>query len=284
VSGRRPVLVTGASTGIGRATALELSREGFQVFAGVRRPEDGKAVQDEARGELDPVILDITDTENIAAAAAEIEEESRGAGLAALVNNAGVAYGGPLEFVPLEDIRHQLEVNLIGHLAVTRAMLPALRRRRGRIVNVTSIGGLVATPFFGPYCASKFALEAVSDCLRGELRPWGIRTIAIEPGSIDTGIWEDGVKRAEEIRGRMDPEGERLYGQALDRVEGIAEETGGRGIPPEEVARAIHRAIEARRPRARYLVGRDARVMRLASRLLPARLHDAVMARGLKLP
>lgn len=284
MSGRPPVLVTGASTGIGRATALELSREGFQVFAGVRRPEDGKSVQDEARGELEPVIIDVTDADGIADAAAEIERESRGAGLAALVNNAGVAYGGPLEFVPLEDLRHQLEVNLIGHLAVTRAMLPALRKRRGRIVNVSSIGGLVATPFFGPYCISKFGLEVISDCLRGELRPWGIKTIAIEPGSIDTGIWEDGMRRAEEIRARMDPEGERLYGAALDRVEKIAQETGARGIPPEEVARTIHRAIEARRPRARYLVGRDARVMSLASRLLPPRVHDAVVARGLKLP
>jgi len=284
VSGRRPVLVTGASSGIGRATALELSHAGYQVFAGVRKVGDGKAVQDEARGELEPVILDVTDESSIASAAEAIEGESRGAGLVALINNAGVAYAGPLEFVPLDDVRRQLEVNLIGQLAVTRALLPSLRAGRGRIVNVTSIGGVVATPFYGPYCASKFALEAVSDCLRTELRPWGIKTITIEPGSIDTGIWESGQRIAEEVRERMDPEGERLYGDAIDRVGEISAETGARGIPPEEVARTIHKAIEARRPRARYLVGRDAIGMKAASRLLPDRLFDAIVARSLKLP
>lgn len=280
----RIALVTGASTGIGRATALELARAGFLVFAGVRKPEDGEALVAEAQGELEPVLLDVTDPEAIERAAALIAQRGGERGLAALVNNAGVAYTGPLEFVPLDDFRRQLEVNLIGQLAVTRAVLPQLRLAGGRIVNVTSIGGLVATPFFGAYCASKFALEAVSDCLRTELRPWGIKTIAIEPGSISTEIWSRGQSIADELRERTEPQVEELYGEALAQTEKVSAATGARGIPPEEVARTIHKAITVRRPRARYLVGRDAREMKLASRLLPDRLFDRLVARSLKLP
>ena len=283
MSGRRTALVTGASTGIGRATALELARCGFAVLAGVRKPEDGEALQTSATGELEPVIIDVTDAASIEAAAAKVSEQD-GGGLAGLVNNAGIAYTGPLEFVALDDLRHQLEVNLIGQLAVTQAMLPELRAASGRIVNVTSIGGLVATPFFGPYVASKFALEAVSDCLRIELRPWGIETIAIEPGSAATEIWDSGRAIADETRARMGDEAERLYGAALDQTQRISAETGARGIPPEEVARVIHKALTVRRPRARYTVGRDAIGMKFASRLLPDRLWDRIVARSLKLP
>jgi NAD(P)-dependent dehydrogenase (short-subunit alcohol dehydrogenase family) len=280
----RTALVTGASTGIGRATALLLAREDYSVLAGVRRAEDGRSLVDEARGELEPVMLDVTDKAAIAAAADTVREHSRGGGLDALVNNAGSAHTGPLEFVPLDDIRKQFDVNLIGQIAVTRAMLPALRQTKGRIVNITSIGGLVATPFYGPYAASKFALEAVSDCLRTELRPWGIKTIVIEPGSIATEIWSSGQTIADQTRERMPDEAERLYGDALDAVTRISAETGARGIPPEEAARVIHKALTARRPRARYLVGRDAVAMKTASRLLPDRIWDAAVRRALKLP
>ncbi|MBK5116871.1 MAG: SDR family oxidoreductase [Thermoleophilia bacterium] len=283
MSHQRTALVTGASTGIGRATALELARRGFAVLAGVRKPEDGEALQTSATGELEPVIIDVTDAASIEAAAAKVGEQA-GGGLAGLVNNAGIAYTGPLEFVALDDLRHQLEVNLIGQLAVTQAMLPELRAASGRIVNVTSIGGLVATPFFGPYVASKFALEAVSDCLRIELRPWGIETIAIEPGSAATEIWDSGQAIADETRARMGAEAERLYGAALDQTQRISAATGARGIPPEEVARVIHKALTVRRPRARYTVGRDAVGMKFASRLLPDRLWDRIVARSLKLP
>ena len=283
MSHQRTALVTGASTGIGRATALELARCGFAVLAGVRKPEDGEALQTSATGELEPVIIDVTDAASIEAAAAKVGEQA-GGGLAGLVNNAGIAYTGPLEFVALDDLRHQLEVNLIGQLAVTQAMLPELRAASGRIVNVTSIGGLVATPFFGPYVASKFALEAVSDCLRIELRPWGIETIAIEPGSAATEIWDSGQAIADETRARMGAEAERLYGAALDQTQRISAATGARGIPPEEVARVIQKALTVRRPRARYTVGRDAIGMKFASRLLPDRLWDRIVARSLKLP
>jgi len=280
----RAALVTGASSGIGRATALELARAGFTVFAGVRKPEDGEAVQSEAHGELEPVLIDVTDAAQIEAAVELIRERTRGRGLTALVNNAGSAHSGAIEFLDLDNLRHQLEVNLIGHIAVTQAMLPMLRANQGRIVNITSIGGLVATPFMAPYCASKFALEAVCDCLRTELKPWGIEVIAVEPGSIATDIWDRGVANAEQAREQMPPEGERLYGEAFDTMARVSAETGERGIPPQEVARVIHKALTVKRPRARYLVGRDAKGMKAGNALLPDKAWDAVVRRTLKLP
>ncbi len=277
----RSALITGCSSGIGRATALRLDAAGWRVLAGVRKQADADALAAAGSERLEPLIVDIGDEATVAAAG---ERASEGGGLDALVNNAGIAYSGPLEFVPLEDLRHQLEINLVGHLAVTQAALPALRQARGRIVNVTSIGGVVATPFFGPYNASKFALEALSDCLRVELRPWGIKTIAIEPGSIATKIWASGAENARRMREDMTPEAEKLYGRAMEAMERASTETGERGIPPERAAETIERALTARRPRARYLLGRDARGMAAASRLLPAGAYDRLVARTLKLP
>ena len=280
----RAALVTGASSGIGRATALELARSGFTVFAGVRKPEDGESVQSEAHGELEPVLIDVTDESQIEAAAETIRERTRGRGLTALVNNAGSAHTGAIEFLDLDSLRHQLDVNLIGHIAVTQKMLPMLRSNKGRIANVTSIGGLVATPFMGPYCASKFALEAVSDCLRSELKPWGIEVIAIEPGSVATDIWDRGIENAQAARDKLPEDGERLYGRAFETMQRVSAETGERGIPAEEVARVIHKALTVKRPRARYLVGRDAIGMKAASSVLPDKTWDALVRQQLKLP
>lgn len=279
----RTVLITGCSTGIGRATALRLERDGWQVYAGVRKPEDADSLSRDGGERLQPLILDIADSASIDLARERMSADCPG-GLDGLVNNAGVAYSGPLEFVPLDDFRRQLEVNLIGHLAMTQAMLPALRAARGRIVNITSIGGLVATPFFGPYVASKFALEALSDCLRVELRPWGIKTIAIEPGSVATEIWASGAKIFAEMRERLAPGAAELYSEAMEATAQAAADTGARGIPVEDAAAAIERALTARNPRARYLVGRDAKVMAGSSRLLPAQIYDRITARVLKLP
>src|SRR3954454_3243317 len=194
----RSVLVTGASTGIGRATALRLDGAGWQVFAGVRKEEDAASLRAEASERLSPLILDVTDAGQIAAAAEVIEREADG-GLDGLVNNAGVAVPGPLETVPLEDLRHQLEVNLVAYVAVTQAMLPQIRRAEGRVVFLSSIGGRIAFPFGGPYHASKFATEAIGDVSRKKLRPWGLRVSLVEPGSIDTPIWERGQRKGEEI-------------------------------------------------------------------------------------
>lgn len=279
----KTALITGCSTGIGRATALRLDGRGWRVYAGVRKDEDAEALARDGSDRLVPLIVDVADGPSIELAAERVRAESPG-GLDGLVNNAGVAYSGPLEFVPLDDFRKQLEVNLVGHLAMTQAMLASLRTARGRIVNITSIGGVVATPFFGPYNASKFALEALSDCLRVELRPWGIETIAIEPGSVATEIWESGQENARRMIEGMPPEARDLYGEAIEATAKASADTGARGIPPEDAAAAIERALTAKRPRARYLVGRDAKMMAGASRALPAKVYDRLVARTLKLP
>jgi NAD(P)-dependent dehydrogenase (short-subunit alcohol dehydrogenase family) len=281
--GARTALITGCSTGIGRAAALRLDQSGWTVYAGVRKDEDMERLAAAGSDRLVPLIVDVTDAGSIAAAAERVAAGSQ-AGLAGLVNNAGVAYTGPLEFVPLDELRHQFEVNLVGQVAVTQAMIPALRGAGGRIVNVTSIGGIVATPFYGPYVASKFALEAISDCLRGELRPWGIETIAIEPGSIATEIWNSGLEQFDRTEERLPEAAESLYGRAIKSLRRTSRETGDRGIPADVAAAAIERALTARRLRARYRVGRDAHAMALVSRVLPDRTWDRLLARVMRLP
>jgi NAD(P)-dependent dehydrogenase (short-subunit alcohol dehydrogenase family) len=277
----RSVLVTGASTGIGRATALRLDGTGWKVFAGVRKQEDADSLRAEASGRLAPVILDVTDGEQVAAAAELIEREAEG-GLDGLVNNAGVAVPGPLETVPLEDLRHQLEVNLVAYVAVTQAMLPQIRRAEGRVVFLSSIGGRVAFPFGGPYHASKFATEAIGDVFRQELRPWGLKVSIIEPGSIDTPIWERGRRKAEDVEAKA-PRTNLLYGAALDKFRKVIEDTAERGIPPDKVARAISHALESPRPRSRYLVGLDAKVQARLKPFIPTALFDRIVARQLNL-
>ncbi len=279
----RTALVTGCSTGIGHATALRLAASGWEVYAGVRKQADHDALAAAGTGRLHPLLLEITDPASVAAAAERIAAEAPG-GLDALVNNAGVAYTGPLEFVPLDELRNQLEVNFVAQVAMIQAMAPALRARRGRIVNVTSIGGIVATPFFGPYAASKYALEAISDSLRVELRPWGIKTIAIEPGSIDTEIWNSGLEQFDRTEERMPPEAKDLYGKAIASLRRAAEETSARGIPADHAAAVIEKALVAQRPRARYRVGRDAHIMGSLRRLLPDRAWDRLIRRVMHLP
>ena len=248
----------------------------------MRKQTDADALAAAGSGRLVPLIVDITEPESVAAAAERIQAESAG-GLDALVNNAGVAYTGPLEFVPLDEFRNQIEVNLTGHLAMIQAVIPSLRRRRGRIVNITSIGGIVATPFFGPYNASKYGLEAISDCLRVELRPWGIETIVIEPGSIATEIWNSGLGQFDRTEERMPPEAGPLYGKAIKALRRAAEETGARGIPADHAAAVIEKALIVRRPRARYRIGRDAHLMATLSRILPDRAFDRTLARIMRL-
>jgi NAD(P)-dependent dehydrogenase (short-subunit alcohol dehydrogenase family) len=269
------VLVTGASTGIGEATALHLRELGFEPVAGVRRDEDAERLGGQG---LRTVRLDVTDEEQIAAASEAIGDGA----LAGLVNNAGVAVAAPLEFVPLDQLRRQLEVNLIGQVAVTQAFLPALRRAGGRIVNVSSIGGRVALPLLAPYSASKFALEGVSDSLRRELRAQGVDVILIEPGGVKTPIWGKGNELAAELTGQMPPEGDRLYGRLIANVrkETVKIEKE-RGLPPRAVAEVIGKALTADRPRTRYVVGNDARIRAQLARLLPDRVMDKLIGRAL---
>jgi NAD(P)-dependent dehydrogenase (short-subunit alcohol dehydrogenase family) len=274
----RSVLVTGSSTGIGRATALRLDRAGWRVFAGVRREEDAVSLRGEGSERLMPVMLDVTSAEAIASAASLVERELGGAGLDGLVNNAGVAVPSPLETIPIEDFRHQIEVNLTGQVAVTQAMLPLVRRARGRIVFISSIGGRIAFPLTGAYHAAKFGVEAVGDVFRQELRRWGISISIVEPGSIDTPIWDRGERKADEI-GERTPAREELYGNAIEGYRKVVRTLAERGMPPEKVADAIEHALTARRPRARYLVGIDAKVQARVKPFVPTRIFDRVVAR-----
>lgn len=276
--GSQAVVVTGASTGIGRATAQRLDSEGFRVFAGVRKLSDGQALRESASERLAPLLLDVTDADGIAAAAEQVEAEVGDGGLAGLVNNAGVAVGGVLEFLDIDQLRRQLEVNLIGAVAVTKAFLPAIRRGKGRIVNISSDSGVLSTPFMAPYCASKFGLEAVSDALRRELRPWGIPVVIVEPGAIATPIWEKARPHTQELRAALPDAARALYGDMFDKVESFVEKQAAGAIPADAVAEAVHRGLTVPRPRLRYAVGNDAKLTRWMTRLLPARAVDAVVA------
>jgi NAD(P)-dependent dehydrogenase (short-subunit alcohol dehydrogenase family) len=266
------VLITGASTGIGQATSLRLARAGWTVLAGVRRREDGERLAAEGpAGAIEPLELDVTDNAQIAAAAARLD----GNGLDALVNNAGIGLGGPLEVLGDEDWRRQFDVNLFGQIAVTRALLGALRRARGRIVFISSIGGKVAMPFNGPYAASKHAIEAVGDALRVELHRSGVQVALLEPGSIATPIWDK--TRGEADRMTIPPELHREYGDIPEKMDKVLQDTGSRGMPPEAVAEAIEKALTARRMPSRVLVGRDARMLATVRRVLPDRAFDRIV-------
>ncbi|MDX1522432.1 MAG: SDR family oxidoreductase [Anaerolineae bacterium] len=270
----KSIVISGASTGIGEACALRLDKMGYRVFAGVRREADGEALQEKASANLSPIMLDVTDADQIAAAAQTVGEQTGQAGLAGLINNAGVAVGGPLEFVALEDLRWQLEVNVVGQVAVTQAFVPLLRQDRGRVVNMSSIAGRAGNPFLGPYSASKFALEALSDALRVELHPWGIDVIVIEPGEIATPIWQKSLAAAEKRFAKMPPRVNDLYGPVIKMMMKMARNAGG--IPADEVAKAVAHAFTAARPKTRYVVGRDAK-LRVWIERLPDRLRDRVI-------
>ena len=266
------VLVTGASSGIGQAVALYLAETGMKVYAGVRTQADGELLRSSATGELAPVLLDVTRSSDVEAAVERIRADG---GLLALVNNAGVYMGGPLELMTDDEIDTTYQVNVVGLLRMTRACLPMLRESAGRIVNISSISGLVALPGASVYAGSKHAVEAVTDSLRVELSPFGIRVIAIEPGSIDTEIWRKALER-DERRSDDEPELRELYRPLIRVLEKIDRDP--RGIPPEKVAALVHEALTDDSPRNRYLVGSDARLL---SRLrwLPDGLRDG-MIRG----
>jgi NAD(P)-dependent dehydrogenase (short-subunit alcohol dehydrogenase family) len=276
-------LITGASTGIGRATALRLAGRGWTVLAGVRTPAAGEGlVADGPAGAIVPLALEVTDAAQIAQAAERVGQQqgaSVRAGLDALVNNAGIGIGGPLEVLSEADLRRQFDVNVFGQVAVTRALLPALRRAGGRIVFISSIGGRVPMAFSAPYAASKHAIEAFGDALRVELHSSGVQVALIEPGSVATPIWDKGRGEAERLQ--IPPELQEQYGHVPEALDKALRDTGSRGVSPDVVAAAIERALTARRMPARRLVGRDAKAMLLAKRLLPDRVFDRLVRRAL---
>lgn len=269
------VVITGASTGIGEACVKRLAAAGFHVFAGVRKAEDGAALQQATGDRVTHLLLDVTNTDQIAAAQATVATMVGENGLAGLINNAGIAVGGPLEFMPLDEFHHQMAVNVYGALAVTQAFLPLLRQATGRIVNMSSISGLAASPFLGPYAASKFALEALSDALRLELRPWGIQVVLVEPGNIATPIWQKGLAFADQLEAKLPPEAQAYYGPIFPFMRTML--TRSRGTPADAVAQVVEQALTAAQPNARYLVGNDARLRTLIERL-PTRWRDNLIA------
>jgi NAD(P)-dependent dehydrogenase (short-subunit alcohol dehydrogenase family) len=280
MSGPPAVVVTGASTGIGEAIAKRLD-SGHRVFAGVRRDEDAEKLR-AAGANITPIRIDVTDQASIDAAAAEVREAVGDDGLAGLVNNAGVAVSAPLEFLPVDELRHQLEVNVVGQVAVTQAFIAPIRAAKGRIVNIGSIGGKVAFPLAGAYAASKFAMEAITDALRRELKPWGIQVVIIEPGGVVTPIWDRGRATADRIRSDAPPESEQLYGPLIETMLAQVEEITKNGMHPDEIATVVHTALTAERPKTRYLVGSEAKQRARAAAILPDRVFDRLVAKTLK--
>lgn len=272
------ILVTGAAKGIGQATALHLAKQGFHVFAGVRKAEDGAALQAQAGAGLTPVLLDVTVGEQIAAAAQQIGATVGGAGLYGVVNNAGMAVPAPLEFVPLDELRRQLEINVVGQVAVTQALLSLVRQAKGRIVNVSSIGGRLASPLMGPYNMSKFAVEAMTDVLRQELQADGIAVVAILPGAVATPIWGTATATANQLVAAMSPAMLERYGKMIEGVRKFAANGAKNGAPPQLVADAIAQALTAAHPRTRYVVGRDAQFAARFILPLPDRWRDRLLA------
>ncbi len=282
-------LITGSSTGIGEATALRLARAGWTVLAGVRDPAAGERLVEQARsgasaGSVEPVILDVTDFQQIRAVATRVSRLAGGDGsspgtLDALINNAGIGFGGPLELVPPDDLRKQFDVNVLGQIAVTQALLPALRSAHGRIVFLSSVGGRVAMAFTAPYAASKHAVEAIGDALRVELASSNVQVALVEPGSVATPIWDKARETGAQLT--VPPELEREYGHVSEAMDKTIQSTAKRGVPPEQVAQTIETALNASRMKARYVVGRDARAMIVLKRLLPDHLFDRFAKRAL---
>ena len=275
------VLITGASTGIGAACALHLDRKGWKVYAGVRKDADADQLRSKGTANLTPVLIDVTDQSQIDSVAKQIEQDS--GRLDGLVNNAGIGRGGPLEYLDLDEWRTQLEVNVIGQVAVTKAMLPLIRPAKGRVVFIGSIGGRLGSPLMGPYNASKFAIEGIGHSLRQELEPKGVHVSIVEPGAIDTEIWNKAEDTMERLRSELPAVALEEYAEPLDTfAKGLAMNAKN-AISADVVAKVVEHALTAKRPRTRYLVGKDAKAVGTLGRFLPDRALDAIVAKITKL-
>jgi short-subunit dehydrogenase len=275
--GKKAILITGASTGIGKACALYLDSIGFNVFAGVRKEADGNALKKNSSERLNPVIIDVTDSESIDSALKFVSGKVGDAGLAGLVNNAGINAGGLFEFLPITEIRNLMEVNLIGHIAVIQAFLPLIRKGNGRIINMGSIAGIMPQPYLAPYSASKAALEAITNSLRLELKPWNIPVSIIEPGIVYTPMWDKAETEAEIKAKNFPQEAFDLYGSTINSVVDILKNKKRIimvAVSIDKVARTVARVLTAKRPKTRYIVGWDARLAAFLTWALPRRVID----------
>jgi NAD(P)-dependent dehydrogenase (short-subunit alcohol dehydrogenase family) len=273
------IVVTGASTGIGAATARELAQRGFHVLAGVRRDIDADALRAER---IEPHLLDITTEADVAAIARRVTDDPEHRQLRALVNNAGIAVNAPVEALPMTEWRRQFEVNLFGHIAMTQALLPALLDNSGTVVNISSVGGRVAMATYGAYAGSKFALEAVSDALRREVAGFGVTVIVVEPGAVTTEMAGRGVATAEALAAAMTADQHQRYNALTDAITTQARTFARDGVSAAHAAKVIADAITTTNPRTRYTVGRDAAVIVRLARLVPDRFLDQILRRNLK--
>ncbi|MCK1795034.1 SDR family NAD(P)-dependent oxidoreductase [Streptomyces sp. XM4193] len=271
------VVVTGASTGIGAATAKALAAQGHHVLAGVRSAAEADAVRAD---DIEPITLDITVPEHIEALARRIADDPEQRALRILVNNAGIEINAPVEVLPLALWREQFEVNLFGHIAVIQKLLPFLRRSRGRIVNISSVGGVAALPVFGAYAGTKFALEAASDSLRREVSTHGVQVVVVQPGGVRTEMAARSGDISLELAAAMSLEHQRLYGGLVDATVASNAAFLQRALSAEKAGNKIARVATTPRPRARYTLGTDAAFIVPLARFLPARLMDAVLTRS----
>jgi NAD(P)-dependent dehydrogenase (short-subunit alcohol dehydrogenase family) len=276
----KSVVITGTSTGIGRACALMLDRKGFRVFAGVRKDADGDTLRSVASSSLTPVHIDVTDAASIRALADVVKAEVGAAGLHGLVNNAGTTLPCPIEYLPLDGYRRELEVNLVGPLAVTQALLPMLRQAQGRVVNVTSAAGRAGVPLMAPYVSAKHGLEGLSDVMRLEFRQLGIRVAVIEPGFVGTSMGGKLQRDTESALSSLPDEGRRRYGPALEKLAEQISHHAATGSPPEVVAESVLHALTSKKPRTRYPAGAGAKRMLLMRRILPDRQFDRIILRA----
>ncbi|MCC8930040.1 MULTISPECIES: SDR family NAD(P)-dependent oxidoreductase [Nocardiaceae] len=273
------IVVSGASTGMGAATARALAEQSYHVLAGVRRPRDADAIR---AANIEPVILDITIPDHIDALVDRIDADPEKRSLRAVVNNAGIAINAPVETLPLDQWRLQFEVNLFGHIALTQAMLPFLRRSHGRVVNISSVGGKVAMGTYGAYAGAKFALEAVSDALRREVAPHGIQVVVVEPGGVKTEMTGHGIERARAFVEEMSLEQRQHYGALMQAIMNQATAFTETGVSSDAAAVIIAKAVTTRKPKTRYTIGRDAAMLTRLARILPDRTLDRVAAANLR--
>lgn len=283
----RTVLVTGASTGIGRAVCMDLAAHGWRVFGSVRREQDAQNLREATPAdaiEIVPLQFDVTDRPAIDRAAETLREQLAGERLEVLVNNAGVAITGPLAYLPMEDFERQIAINLTGVLHCTQAFLPLMLGGPSRLIQVSSVAGKVGFPMMGPYHASKHGLEGMSDCLRMELKPLGVDVVIIEPGSVRTPIWATAKAHAKDQRGRLPAQALVDFERMLTQVAKASAKAEVDGVPVEECARVIRRGIESARPRPRYVVGSSGKLLLWMRRwLLSDRMFDRVILKSLKL-
>jgi NAD(P)-dependent dehydrogenase (short-subunit alcohol dehydrogenase family) len=281
------VLVTGASTGIGRSSALLLDRSGYKVFAGVRNMEVGEQIRDSASKRLSPVLLDVTKPEQIANAFKSVQKSlGPDDGLFGLVNNAGICIAGPTEYLPVDILRQHLEVNVIGHIAVIQAFMPLIRAGHGRIINIGSPTGRFSLPYLGAYSGSKHAMVALTDALRIELRSWKIPVSVVEPGTVETPMWVKSTAKSHSIiNDELPAEARNLYQEMTSSIDRVMDSGRKRAIFPDDVAATVLKAISAKRPKNRYMVGAGSR-MAIIGNILPSRFTDWVFAMVLakKLP